>query len=491
MTISNHVTFAPQGLLALAPQAYGMPFEVLAQCVEARGDVALVPIRGPLMQHIDTDPKAPPLRSYESIKADVRAALAARPKAVVLSISSPGGLVSGCFECSTELREMAAAAGVPLIAYVDGQACSAAYALACACERIIAPATADVGSIGVIAGLVDATRQAAAMGMRFVVVASGARKADGNPMAEITPAAVEAKQAHVDEVAELFFEHVAAARPITADAVRGFEGAFFTGQTALRLHLVDAVQTLDQLLASLNAPASTTSVEASENKSMTMKEAAQAILDDDKASEDEKKEAKTYLAKCEEGDGTEKAEDSDEDKPEDKPEDQDKAEAGDDDIEGDKPAKKDDDKAKAVAAVDPLKALADDVATLKARDAARVEASARRKVFATRPDLTKEQLAGLAGVPTAALAATLGAIPKGKAAPASPMAASLAAVKGGVAGDPPADALTPERLAQRKRMGLAASSGVDPIRIEGDKFVFSVDALAQSKAAKSGKVVAQ
>jgi hypothetical protein len=38
------------------------------------------------------------------------------------------------------------------------------------------------------------------------------------------------------------------------------------------------------------------------------------------------------------------------------------------------------------------------------------------------------------------------------------------------------------RRKQRQRMGLADATAAAPIRVENDKFVFSVDALAHSKA---------
>jgi signal peptide peptidase SppA len=471
----NRVLFAPTGLLALAPHAYGMAYDVALavdgrpiSCISSRGDVAIVSVRGPLVQHPDGC-----FRSYNEIQCDVEAVLAAKPKAVVLAISSPGGLVAGCFELAATLRTLAAAAGVPLIAYVDGQACSAAYALACGCSRIVAPATADVGSIGVISGLVDATKQAAMSGIRFVVVASGARKSDGNPMSEITPEAIAAKQAHVDEVAELFFEHVSAARGISTGKVRALEGAFFTGAKAQGLHLVDEVQSLDQLLASLNQPASATQATAAEEKPMSVKATLQAVIDDEKASAEDKEDAKKALAAIDDGED-DKA--SDDDKEEDKAsEDGEDDKASEDD---DKPA----DKATATAAKGPPGTAAVASSPLEAR-LAQVEArlatgeanAKRKKLMAARPDLSAAQRKALASVPVSALAASLAAIPVPKT-PAGLTQAAVAGVQTAPGATPTgANATFDEKRAkQRQRMGLAAVTQEAPLVTENGTTKFSV-----------------
>jgi signal peptide peptidase SppA len=481
MTISTRVRYEPRGLLALEPTAYGASFEPADIPQSFVGQVAVMAIRGPLMQHADEC-----FASYDVILSTAANALAGKPKALVLSIASPGGLVAGCFECAETLRNMAAAADVPLIAYVDGQASSAAYALACAASQIFAPATADVGSIGVIGIMADATKQVESAGMRFAVVTSGARKADGNPLTALTPEAIAAKQANVDEMAEMFFAHVSKARGISPAAVRALEAASFTGASALRLHLVDAVQNLDQLLASLNQSASAVPASAAKENPMSVKATLQAVIDDEKASDEDKEDAKKALAALGGDEEDDKAEGDDDDKTKD-----DSAESEEDDEE----PKPKDDKAAAPAAVSAIAPTAETrLAALEATIAQGADNGARRKLFAARPDLSKEQIKALKAVPTSALAAALGAIP----APKAKVGLTVAAV----AGVQTAPSATPaaagakyddKRAAQRKRMGLAASSEVTPIRIEDNRFVFSVDALAQSKAqAKAGgKVTAQ
>ena len=239
---------SPREPLALAPEAIGGLFPQVGPLeASMRDSIVVVEIRGPLMQHDDYW-----YDNYEAIKSRVTTALELKPAAVVLSIASPGGLVAGCFETADALRELAEIADVPMHAYVDGQATSAAYALACACKSITAPPSAMVGSIGVVAGLVDATANDAAWGLKFKIIGSGQRKTDGNPHVAMTDDAVAALEKRIADLAAIFFDHVATSRPgLTAEKVRALEAAILTGAQAQQVGLVDHVATLDGLLKAL------------------------------------------------------------------------------------------------------------------------------------------------------------------------------------------------------------------------------------------------
>ena len=101
---------------------------------ERVGSVAIVHVRGALAHY-----KTGGGDSYEAIEERVRAAFDDDPAAVVLRIESPGGVVAGLNETVLRLRATSAERGIPLIAYVDEMAASAAYAIACACSEIFAP----------------------------------------------------------------------------------------------------------------------------------------------------------------------------------------------------------------------------------------------------------------------------------------------------------------------------------------------------------------
>lgn len=249
MTI-RRAKFAPQQPCAILQRAYaGIYDAVEVQPFRRVGDVAIVEVRGPLMHHSE---RYSCFDSYDAIKARVLEAIEGKPSAIVLSIDSPGGLVSGCFDTTDEIRNACAEAGVKLYAYVDGQATSAAYALACAGEAIVVPSTGVVGSIGVVSELLDVTAQDAAFGVKVTIVASGDRKTDGNPHAPMSASGEAAIRAQVMQLAETFFEHVALARPTTVDEVRALQAAVVTGAASVPT-LADAVMSLDEMIEAISS----------------------------------------------------------------------------------------------------------------------------------------------------------------------------------------------------------------------------------------------
>jgi len=401
--------------LALNPRAFGMMIMEAPEPPKARqvGDgIAVVDVRGPLSHHPE-----PCTDSYDAIKARVESAINEGATKVVLSIDSPGGLVSGCFDTADEIRDLCDAKGVDLYAYVDGQTASAAYALACVAKKVFVPAAGIVGSIGIIDALVDATAQDRAVGLGFTLITSGARKADGNPHASTTDAAVASAQQRVDTLAGLFFEHVAKRRPISIEQVASLQAGLFVGAGAVQAGLADDVMSLDQVLALVRSGADVAAASAQvtptkETNPMDDNEKAyraslQAVVDDEKSDDKAKAKAKAILAAMDgEPDG-------------DEPEKEEGKAEGDDE----KHEEPDGDEAKAAAS-----ALA-----MATKALALAEATRREHLLASRPDLNDSQRKALAAVPVAALASALSAIPRAAAVPAA--TATVAATRGVGQGD--------------------------------------------------------
>jgi signal peptide peptidase SppA len=237
--------FDRRGPLAIAAASLGQEFDAApAPAVGQQGPIGIVPIRGPLTHHSDGV-----WDSYDAIKSRVALALASQATCVVLDIDSPGGDVSGCFEASSEIMAMAAAAGKPLYAYANGAVMSGAYVLACAAETLHVSQETLVGSIGVIAVTMDATEADRQMGLKFNIITSGARKADGNPHIPLSDEARAAIQAQTDSFAELFHGLVAERRGLSIEEVRAFEADITNGQKAVDKRLADGVATMSEFLA--------------------------------------------------------------------------------------------------------------------------------------------------------------------------------------------------------------------------------------------------
>ena len=215
------------------PKPYGMA-----------GNVAVVSVDGPLMQRGGWF-----WDGHDAVAERVRAALA-EPKAaaVMLKLNSPGGIAAGCFAAAQSIRAAAQAAGKPLVAYADEQACSAAYALACAASKIFLPPSGEVGSVGVLSAVVSMKRALDAEGIDVAVIRSGAKKASGHPADALSDDAIAREQADVDALAQQFFALVAQARGMTPAAVAALEGDTRMGAAAVAAGLADAVMTFDEAI---------------------------------------------------------------------------------------------------------------------------------------------------------------------------------------------------------------------------------------------------
>ena len=460
--------FAPQGALAIDPQAFGMEWDVEpAPKPDQQNGVAVVNIRGPLMHHAGWF-----FDSYEGIRGRVAAALEAGPQALVLRFDSPGGLVNGMIETARALRAMADEAEVPMIAYVDGSASSAAYALACACDRIVVPPTGVVGSVGILDVLTDATAQAEMFGLKHRLVTSGARKADGNPIVPISDEAVAAVQQRVDELAGVFFAHVAERRSMAADDLAALEAALATGAEAVRLGLADEVMTFDDLLASIASgemqPAASGKGDPAMDNDEQARKALQAIIEDEDADDKAKARARRALKAMDEDDDKSDAKKAEDDK---EPESKKKAKAEDDDEKAleSKKAKAEDDKgepeskkkAKAEDDDEDAKAVAmstmRELHALRAEMAAEKETAERKELLASRPDFDEKTLAFLEKLPLAQVKDAVETFPRGPVRNLRNAAAATAQV-GATRGDGQgghADRLPPDEARKLdEQMGL-------------------------------------
>lgn len=182
---------------------------------------------------------------YAQIGEALDAALSdSRVRAIMLRVNSPGGLVDGCFDLAAQIR--AGRDVKPIWAHCR-MACSAAYALASGASRILAPAEADIGSIGVLIMHYDFTQMYAEWGIKVEAIQSGARKTDGAEWKPLTDEAREHLNSVVGQVAKSFVNTVVAGRGLTEDAVRAQEARWFLAQhddptqSGVGLGLVDEI----------------------------------------------------------------------------------------------------------------------------------------------------------------------------------------------------------------------------------------------------------
>ena len=174
--------------------------------------------------------------SYDAIAQQLAAAESdARVRGILLVIDSPGGEVSGMFECARAL----AAVTKPMYAVVNYCACSAAYLLASQADLIFVTESSLAGSIGVIAQHMETSAWDAEAGIKYTTIFAGARKNDGNPREPLSEGARNAIQADVDDVMQKFVASVAQARGVPEESIRATEAGIFRGEHVITAGLAD------------------------------------------------------------------------------------------------------------------------------------------------------------------------------------------------------------------------------------------------------------
>ncbi len=220
------------------------------------GGVAVVPVEGTLVAKLGGLDPWSGMTGYDQIRLKVALAIEDPDvKAILLDIDSPGGEVSGCFDLADMIH--AARGAKPIWAVLSEMACSAAYAIASAAERVAMPRTGLAGSIGVVMMHVDWSEALAESGIKVTLIHAGAHKVDGNPYEKLPAAVRDALAADCEACRRLFAATVARNRGLGVDAVLKTEAQVYGGiataalPSALDVRLVDAIEPNDRTLMAL------------------------------------------------------------------------------------------------------------------------------------------------------------------------------------------------------------------------------------------------
>ena len=193
------------------------------------------------------------LTGHDTIKAAVMLAMRdGGVSALLLSFCSPGGVASGVPELASWLASQTAK---PVYAYADGLCASAAYYLASATGRVYAPASATVGSIGVISRHYDWSGYLERFGVSVTHLTGGKWKAAGNDAEPLTDEVKAYLQQTIDELHRMFRADVAARMPVDAASPEAWgDGQVFLASQARELGLVTGiVPDMDALIALINS----------------------------------------------------------------------------------------------------------------------------------------------------------------------------------------------------------------------------------------------
>lgn len=171
-------------------------------------------------------------------------------KALIVTISSPGGTTYGGEVVYRAIRKVAAKK--PVVSDVRTLAASAGYMIALAGDRIVAGETSITGSIGVIFQYPQIKDLMDKLGVSLESIKSRPLKAEPSPFHPPSDEAKAMIQTMIDDSYDWFVDLVAERRNLPRpEALALADGRIFTGRQALDSKLIDEVGGYDEIRAFL------------------------------------------------------------------------------------------------------------------------------------------------------------------------------------------------------------------------------------------------
>ena len=200
---------------------------------EDEDGIAHIDVKGALIDNAPAIYEKIGSTDYRTLIAEIDAAQDS--KAILMRIDSPGGTVAGLEEASQAMMD----SSVPVFAYCDGMACSAAYHLASSAAAIIASPSADVGNIGTVLAWYDDSVLMESLGYKMEVITNEGADLKGtfrdSPM---TDSQRDFLQEEINVMGEQFRNHVENNRSVDPEV---FRAGWYQGERAQSLGLIDAI----------------------------------------------------------------------------------------------------------------------------------------------------------------------------------------------------------------------------------------------------------
>lgn len=210
----------------------------IVRSYQVQDGIAILPVAGTLVGKTRSLQPYSGMTGYNGIVTRLQQAMDdPSVDGVLLDMDTPGGMVSGAFDCAdmiARLREIK-----PVWALANDMNCSAGQLIASAATRRLVTQTAKTGSIGVMMAHSNYSGALKTQGVEVTLVYSGAHKVDGNPYAKL-PADVRASlQQRIDATRQMFAEKVSAYTGMSVDAVLDTEAEVYTGQDSIDIGIAD------------------------------------------------------------------------------------------------------------------------------------------------------------------------------------------------------------------------------------------------------------
>lgn len=207
--------------------------------------------------------------------------------AIIIDIDSPGGLIDLVPETACEIRE--ARGSKPIIAIANTTAASAAFWIAAQADELVVTPSGTVGSVGVYMVHEDWSGYNEKLGLDPTYISAGRYKTEGNPDEPLDEAAQADWQAEVDGLYETFVNEIATGRGCSAqDVLDNYgDGRTLRAAAALSAGMVDRVDTIEAVIASLLDPGANGKSSAQSARLISTGRAVNAKDNDDDDDDDE------------------------------------------------------------------------------------------------------------------------------------------------------------------------------------------------------------
>lgn len=186
--------------------------------------------------------------NVENLKEEISAILQSETKCeeIVLNLESAGGTVIGYGLAAAQLQRIRDA-GIKLTACVDKVAASGGYMMACVANKIVSAPFAIIGSIGVVAAIPNFSKVLKKLDVDYELHTAGEFKRTITTFGETTDEGREKFKKDLQEIHDLFKEHVSKFRP-ELNISKVATGEIWEGTKALEVGLVDEISTSDEYL---------------------------------------------------------------------------------------------------------------------------------------------------------------------------------------------------------------------------------------------------
>lgn len=226
-----------------------------ARSYQITNGIAVLPVSGTLVSKTRSLQPYSGMTGYNGIIARLQQAMSdPGVDGILLDMDTPGGMVSGAFDCADIIARMRDIK--PVWALANDMNCSAGQLIASAASRRLVTQTARTGSIGVMMAHSNYGAALKTQGVEVTLIYSGDHKVDGNPYEKLPKDVRDDFQTRIDATRRMFAEKVAAYTGMSVQAVLDTEAAVFSGQESvdagLAEELVNNTDALNVMRESIN-----------------------------------------------------------------------------------------------------------------------------------------------------------------------------------------------------------------------------------------------